>query len=76
MTHRGRASPKEKFLALLVPELRNPLAPVLNRLRILAVAATDAPAGEPARRRMERQIHYPTTPSAPNVLEPLLIRPA
>lgn len=47
---------KDEFLATLAHELRNPLAPMRNALRILAVAGDDASAAQHARDMMERQL--------------------
>jgi signal transduction histidine kinase len=46
---------KDEFLALLGHELRNPLAPVRNALRVMRLQHPD-PAAEPLRALMERQI--------------------
>jgi signal transduction histidine kinase len=51
---------KDQFLMMLAHELRNPLAPMHNALRILALAATDPPAVERARGVLERQLHHLT----------------
>jgi len=47
---------KDEFLATLAHELRNPLAPMRNALRILDVAGGDAHATQRARDMMERQL--------------------
>ena len=48
---------KDEFLATLAHELRNPLAPLLNALDILGMAADDARATRSAREMMARQLH-------------------
>ncbi|HZQ60719.1 MAG TPA: ATP-binding protein [Casimicrobiaceae bacterium] len=47
---------KDEFLATLAHELRNPLAPMRNALRILDVAGGDPTAQKRARDMMERQL--------------------
>ncbi|MEP7205838.1 MAG: ATP-binding protein [Casimicrobiaceae bacterium] len=47
---------KDEFLATLAHELRNPLAPMRNALRILDVASKDPTATQRARDMMERQL--------------------
>ncbi|MEO5700886.1 MAG: ATP-binding protein [Casimicrobiaceae bacterium] len=47
---------KDEFLATLAHELRNPLAPMRNALRILDVASKDPTATQRAREMMERQL--------------------
>ncbi len=47
---------KDEFLATLAHELRNPLAPLRNALRILDVAGSDPGAARRARDMMERQL--------------------
>lgn len=49
---------KDEFLAMLAHELRNPLAPLRNGLRVLQMAAGDAGAFERARSMMERQLSH------------------
>ncbi|MDQ6620190.1 MAG: ATP-binding protein [Pseudomonadota bacterium] len=47
---------KDEFLATLAHELRNPLAPMRNALRILDIAGSDPGAAQRARDMMERQL--------------------
>lgn len=47
---------KDEFLATLAHELRNPLAPLLNGLKILRVAKDDPVASSAAQEVMERQL--------------------
>ena len=47
---------KDEFLATLAHELRNPLAPLLNGLRILRMSNDDAAARKDAQEVMERQL--------------------
>jgi signal transduction histidine kinase/CheY-like chemotaxis protein len=47
---------KDEFLATLAHELRNPLAPIRNALRILRLAQRDGDAAEQARAMIERQV--------------------
>ncbi|MBY0231001.1 MAG: PAS domain S-box protein [Gemmataceae bacterium] len=49
---------KDEFIALLAHELRNPLAPLRNGLRILRLADGDADAAAQARGMMERQLGH------------------
>jgi len=49
---------KDEFLATLAHELRNPLAPILNSLHIMRLAANDDPAIERVRGIMERQVNH------------------
>jgi PAS domain S-box-containing protein len=49
---------KDEFLATLAHELRNPLAPLRNGLRIIKLAGGDADAVEQARLVMERQLEH------------------
>ncbi len=49
---------KDEFLAMLAHELRNPLAPVLNALRVLRLACGDRQIIEQAQNMMERQIRH------------------
>jgi PAS domain S-box-containing protein len=51
---------KDQFLAMLAHELRNPLAPMHNALRIMRLAADDASAVEQARGTIERQLQHLT----------------
>jgi PAS domain S-box-containing protein len=48
---------KDEFLATLAHELRNPLAPIRNAMRILRLAEGNPEATEQARGVMERQVH-------------------
>jgi signal transduction histidine kinase len=47
---------KDRFLATLSHELRNPLAPMRNALEVMKLAASDPAEVENARRMMERQL--------------------
>jgi PAS domain S-box-containing protein len=49
---------KNEFLALLAHELRNPLAPLRNGLRVIQLAEGDPQAVEHARTMMERQLQH------------------
>jgi PAS domain S-box-containing protein len=49
---------KDRFIALLAHELRNPLAPLRNGLQILRLAGNDADALSNARDMMERQLGH------------------
>ena len=49
---------KDEFMATLAHELRNPLAPIRNGLRILQLAKDDATAADEARDMMERQVAH------------------
>ncbi len=49
---------KDKFLATLAHELRNPLAPIRNSLQILKLAGADAATLEQSRQMIERQVHH------------------
>ena len=49
---------KERFIALLAHELRNPLAPLSNSLNVLRLAGNDAAACSSARAMMERQLSH------------------
>jgi PAS domain S-box-containing protein len=53
-------SRKDEFLAMLAHELRNPLAPVNNALRIMQLSDSDAPTIERARQMIERQTIHMT----------------
>ncbi len=55
---REAAVRKDEFIALLAHELRNPLAPLRNGLRLMRVAGGDAAAGAYAREMMERQLAH------------------
>jgi CheY-like chemotaxis protein len=52
---------KDEFLALLAHELRNPLAPLVTGLEVMAMAADDPATLERTRRTMERQAHQLVT---------------
>ena len=47
---------KDRFIAVLAHELRNPLAPISNGLDLMRLAAGDAAVVERARKVMERQL--------------------
>jgi PAS domain S-box-containing protein len=49
---------KSEFLALLAHELRNPLAPLRNGLKVLELAADDPAAVAQARAAMDRQLAH------------------
>ena len=49
---------KSEFLALLAHELRNPLAPIANGLKILRMRATSAPVSDRTVEMMERQLKH------------------
>jgi CheY-like chemotaxis protein len=49
---------KDEFLALLAHELRNPLAPLRNGLRVLRLADSDAGERMAAQEVMERQLEH------------------
>lgn len=49
---------KDEFLATLAHELRNPLAPIRNGLRIMKLAAEDADLVEKSRTIVERQVNH------------------
>jgi signal transduction histidine kinase len=51
---------KDQFLMMLAHELRNPLAPMHNALRILTLAGADPQAAERARGVLERQLQHLT----------------
>ena len=53
---REAAARKDQFIALLAHELRNPLAPLRNGLRILRIAGNQGPMMEDAHAMMERQL--------------------
>jgi PAS domain S-box-containing protein len=55
---REAAVRKDEFIALLAHELRNPLAPLRNGLRLMRVAGSDAAASAYAREIMERQLAH------------------
>ncbi len=56
MALRDAAARKDEFIALLAHELRNPLAPLRNGLRILRIAGNQGPMMEDAHAMMERQL--------------------
>jgi signal transduction histidine kinase len=56
LADRGRR--KDGFLAMLAHELRNPLAPVLNGLRVLELSGGDPAVTRQVRQMMERQIRH------------------
>jgi len=49
---------KDEFIALLAHELRNPLVPVRNGLRIMEIADSDAATHQRVREMMERQLSH------------------
>jgi signal transduction histidine kinase/CheY-like chemotaxis protein len=49
---------KDEFLAILAHELRNPLAPIVNSIRLLAVARSDEAQLERIREMMDRQVSH------------------
>jgi len=49
---------KDGFLAMLAHELRNPLAPVLNGLRVLELSGNDPAINRQVRQMMERQMRH------------------
>jgi signal transduction histidine kinase/CheY-like chemotaxis protein len=49
---------KNEFLAMLAHELRNPLAPMQNALRVMRIAPADTAAIDHARGVLERQMHH------------------
>ena len=55
---RDAARRKDEFLALLAHELRNPLAPVRNAVKILGLKGTDAPELLCARDVIDRQVQH------------------
>ena len=55
---REAAVRKDEFIALLAHELRNPLAPLRNGLRLMRVAGGDVAASAYAREMMERQLAH------------------
>jgi PAS domain S-box-containing protein len=48
---------KDRFLAILAHELRNPLAPIRTALEVLKLSGIDEPTAKEARLVMERQVH-------------------
>jgi PAS domain S-box-containing protein len=51
---------KDRFLAMLAHELRNPLAPILNAVHILRMRGGDDPSMQRAQDVVERQVHHMT----------------
>lgn len=49
---------KNEFIALLVHELRNPLAPLRDALQVMRQSGNDRETVEQARSMMERQLHH------------------
>ena len=49
---------KDEFLAILAHELRNPLAPIMNSLRIMGMPSVSSHEQQNAREMMERQVHH------------------
>jgi PAS domain S-box-containing protein/excisionase family DNA binding protein len=49
---------KDEFLATLAHELRNPLAPISNSIRILRMSGQNGPAAERVHEMMERQVTH------------------
>jgi signal transduction histidine kinase/CheY-like chemotaxis protein len=49
---------KDEFLAILAHELRNPLAPIVNSLRLLGMGRTDEAQLEKIRMIMDRQVSH------------------
>ena len=49
---------KDEFLAMLAHELRNPLAPIRNGLRVLRLAGDQGTDTGPIRTMLERQVDY------------------
>lgn len=47
---------KDEFLAMLSHELRNPLAPIANAVKLLSLQPNDAPLQQQARTIIERQV--------------------
>jgi PAS domain S-box-containing protein len=55
---RDAVAHKDEFIALLAHELRNPLAPLRNGLRLIRIAGNDAAVIGDARAMMERQLGH------------------
>jgi PAS domain S-box-containing protein len=55
---REEVARKDEFLAVLAHELRNPLAPLRNGLRIMRIAGNDRRMVDDAREMMERQLGH------------------
>ena len=53
---------KDEFLAMLAHELRNPLAPILHALHVLAHGQAERPGQQRARDVIERQVRQLTRP--------------
>ena len=51
---------KDEFLATLAHELRNPLAPILNAMRIIGLRGGNDPAEERTRAMVEQQVRHMT----------------
>ncbi|HZU36778.1 MAG TPA: response regulator [Gemmataceae bacterium] len=51
---------KDRFLGMLAHELRNPLAPIGNALRVMQLAPPDSTASQRARKVVERQYQHLT----------------
>ena len=51
---------KDEFLAMLAHELRNPLAPIRNGIRILDMVASDGDEARETRQMIERQVTHMT----------------
>ena len=49
---------KDEFLAMLAHELRNPLAPILNAMRIIGLQNGNDPAQERTREMVEQQVRH------------------
>jgi two-component system, sensor histidine kinase len=49
---------KDEFLAILAHELRNPLAPIVNSIRLLGVSRGNEAQLERIREIMDRQVHH------------------
>lgn len=49
---------KDEFLAMLAHELRNPLAPIRNGIRLLEMLKADAPEARQTRDMMQRQVAH------------------
>jgi len=49
---------KDEFLAMLAHELRNPLAPILNAMRIIDLRGGNDPAQERIREMVEQQVRH------------------
>ncbi len=49
---------KDEFLAILAHELRNPMAPIVNAVRVLRTPAVSPEAASRSRDAIDRQIHH------------------